>query len=209
MSVAAYPLSWPTGWPRTKELQRQRARFGQKDYSKSWSATKALTIAIARDRLQAELERLGASNPILSTNVELRLDGQPRSDRSPPVDPGVAIYFDLRGKPTVLACDKWDRVADNINALAKHIEAMRGMDRWGVGTLEQAFTGYQALAAPEPWWKILGLAGPSSDKAEIRAAYRQASGRAHPDVPGGSHDRMAAVNAARDEGLSQLEAAHG
>jgi hypothetical protein len=200
----AYPLSWPFGWKRN--VNRQRARFGQKDYSSSWSSTKALTVATARSRLQQELERLGARNPVLSTNVELRLDGQPRSDRSPPADPGVAIYFDYKGKPMVLACDKWDRVPDNINALAKHIEAMRGMDRWGVGTLEQAFTGYRALPAPDPWWKRLGLSGPTRSREEINAAYRKASSAAHPDRPGGSHDRMSDVNAARDEGLKLLTA---
>jgi len=162
------------------------------------------TIAEAIARLQGELDRLGAAEVVLSTNVELRLDGMPRADRSQPADPGVAIYFKLKARDIALACDKWDRVADNVIALAKHIEAMRGMDRWGVGSVEQAFRGYEALPAPDPWWMKLGLAGPTRSEREIREAYRRASAAAHPDRPGGSHDRMAAVNAARDEALKQI-----
>jgi len=202
--ASAYPLTWPRDWKRTR--YRTRARFGQIDRSKAYTTTKELTIATARERLQAELDRLGADDIILSTNVQLRLDGLPRSDRGEPSDPGAAIYFRYRGKPTVLACDRWDRVADNINALAKHIEAMRGMDRWGVGTLDQVFTGYAALPAPDPWWQTLGLTGPTRSSDEIRTAWAIASKAAHPDKPGGSHDKQAAVNAARDEGLRLLTA---
>lgn len=192
----AYPLAWPAGWKRS--TYRKAAAFK--------SDRREVSVAIARTRLANELEMLRANNVILSTNIELRADGQPRSDRRDPTDPGVAVYFDLKGRKTVLACDKWDRVADNIAALAKHIEAMRGMDRWGVGTLEQAFTGYRALPAPDPWWRVLGFATPMCGgepwtEKSVDTYYRLAAMKAHPDRPGGSHDRMAAVNAARDEGL--------
>lgn len=135
---------------------------------------------------------------ILSTNVELRLDGQPRSDRGNPSDPGVALYFKLKGRDTALACDRWVRVADNITALAKHIEAIRGMERWGVGTVEQVFTGYQALPSPEQWWDVLGV---DSDAAAdlIERRYRLLAQTAHPDR-GGTDAAMARLNAARDAG---------
>jgi hypothetical protein len=190
----AYPLSWPAGWKRAHWRKSAPFRSGGVD----------MTIATARKRLADQLDLLRADNVILSTNVELRADGQPRSDRRTPDDPGVAVYFNLKGRKTVLACDKWDTVADNIAALAKHIDAMRGMDRWGVGTLEQAFTGYAALPAPDPWWEILGLSGPTRSAETIRKAWATASRDAHPDRPGGSHDKQARVNAARDEGLAAI-----
>jgi hypothetical protein len=118
VSVAAYPLQWPQGWKRAS--WRQRAAFGQQG-ARGWK--EALTVAKARQRLSDELDRLGATYVTLSTNIELRLDGQPRSNQAEPGDPGVAAYFRLGGKQIALACDKWDRVADNIAALAKHIEA--------------------------------------------------------------------------------------
>lgn len=207
MTATAYPLSWPAGWKRTQPYLRQRAQFGRMKQSQySWQSKERLTLEQARKRLADELDRLGAVNEILSTNLVLRADGWPKGGQRAPDDPGAAVYFDYAGRPTVLACDKWDRVEDNIAALAKHIEAMRGMDRWGVGSVEQAFTGYQALPAPDPWWEVLGLVEPTRDASLIRLAYRRASTEAHPDRPGGSHDRMAAVNAARDEGLRLISA---
>jgi hypothetical protein len=193
----AFPLHWPAGWPRAKG--RSTARFSQKVDNGRYTETKTVSVAVARDRLQRELDLLRASYPTLSTNVELRLDGQPRSDRRDPEDPGVAVYFRLQGRDIALACDKWDRVADNITALAKHIEALRGMDRWGVGTAAQAFAGYQMLAAPEQWFEVLGVSV-SATEAEIKSAYRTLAMAAHPDQ-GGSDAAMARLNAARDEGL--------
>ncbi|WP_197535667.1 J domain-containing protein [Sphingobium sp. SYK-6] len=144
---------------------------------------------------------LRAGYVTLSTNLETRLDGNPRSGQPEPQDPGAAVYFRLQGKDTVLACDKWDRVADNIAAIAKHIEALRGMDRWGVGTAAQAFAGYQALPAPEQWWQVLGVPV-SATREQINAAYRSLAMKAHPDQ-GGSDAAMARLNAAREQGLNQ------
>jgi hypothetical protein len=195
----AYPLQWPAGWPRA--ASRKTARFSQKVHNGRWNETKVVTVAVAMDRLQTELDLLRASYATLSTNVETRLDGRPRSGQSEPGDPGVAVYFRLNGKDMALACDKWDRVADNITAIAKHIEALRGMDRWGVGTAAQAFAGYEALAAPEQWWEVLGVTQ-NATAVEINAAYRAKARAAHPDT-GGSDAAMARLNAARDRGLNQ------
>lgn len=197
----AYPLQWPAGWPRAK--RREPARFGTTGRSR-YGNRERLTIAEARERLADELERLGARYVTLSSNLELRLDGAPRSGQAEPLDPGVAVYFRLDEKDTVLACDKWDRAADNIAAVAKHIEALRGIDRWGVGTAAQAFAGYQALPAPEQWWQVLGISERAS-RDEINAAYRAKAMRAHPDS-GGSDAAMARLNAARDDGLRRLSA---
>jgi hypothetical protein len=192
----AYPLQWPAGWPRAR--YRERASFGTTGRNR-YGNKDPLTINEALERLSNELDRLGARYVTLSTNLELRLDGAPRSGQSEPSDPGAAVYFRLAGRDTVLACDKWDRAADNIAAIAKHIEALRGIDRWGVGTAAQAFAGYQALPSPEQWWQVLGVSE-RADRTEIAAAYRRLAGTAHPDK-GGSNSAMARLNAARDEGL--------
>ena len=192
----AYPLQWPATWPRAR--YRTRAAFGTTGRSRE-GFKQSLTVAEARERLSDELDKLNARYVTLSTNMELRLDGAPRSGQSEPGDVGVAVYFQLAGKDTVLACDKWDRVADNIAAIAKHIDALRGMERWGVGTAAQAFAGYQALPAPEQWWQVLGV-NPEASPEHINAAYRQHARTAHPDT-GGSTAAMARINAARDQGL--------
>ena len=56
------------------------------------------------------------------------------------------------------ACDKWRDVYDNIYAIGKTIEALRGIERWGTGDMvEQAFTGFVALPSPKSPWEILGV----------------------------------------------------
>lgn len=200
MSAQAYPLQWPAGWSRAR--QRQRATFGTTGRNR-YGSRDPLTINEARERLADELDRLGARYVTLSTNLELRLDGAPRSGQSEPSDPGAAVYFQLASKSTVLACDKWDRAADNIAAIAKHIEALRGIDRWGVGTAAQAFAGYQALPAPEQWWQVLGVSERAT-RSEISIAYRKLAATAHPDQ-GGSNAAMARLNTARDDGLQRFE----
>lgn len=195
-----YPLHWPSTHPRTPASERKRAQFGKTALlaGQKWATKRELTIADARSRLIYELDMLGAEDEVLSTNVELRLDGMPRSDRRPHDDPGAVSYFKLEGMDIALPCDKWDRVADNIAAIAKHVEAMRGMDRWGVGSVRQAFTGYQALPAPEQWWETLGVTSRAT-LAEIDDAYRAKAKTAPPDN-GGTDADMARLNWARDEG---------
>lgn len=196
MTEQQHPLSWPPSWPRS--VTRERARFSRRaSGGYGWQA--AVTLAQARERLELELTRLRARTWLLSTNVVLRLDGYPRSGQGEPSDPGVALYFDVGGTPYCLACDRWDRVADNVCALAKHIEAMRGMDRWGVGSLEQAFRGYAALPARGEtstggdWRALLGLAPTEVDAGVIRTAIKQARRDAHPDAHGGDRARWDAI----------------
>lgn len=212
----AYPLSWPHGWPRTAAGKRTRAKFHVKhersaqrpdgSYS-SWSEKGELTIAAAMRRVNDELARLGARGVIVSTNVELRRDGQPRSDRRAPDDPGVAVYFRLGGKDRVLACDKWDRVPGNIAAIAGHIDAIRRQDRYGVGTLDQAFAGYAALPPPSkerPWRDVLGLHREIVITASmVEDRYRSLARERHPDT-GGTDAMMAELNSARAAARKEL-----
>jgi hypothetical protein len=197
-----FPLAWPSGWVRTPRHRRQRSQFR--------SHGQRLTVAGAIGRLQGEIDRLGAKGALLSTNVETRIDGMPRSGQPEPEDPGAALYFTLKGAPRALACDKWAIVADNIAAIAQHIDALRRIDRYGVGTLEQAFAGYAALPPREDdAWKVLGVAREAT-RDQIVDAHADLAWRYHPDR-GGSHEFMARINAARDEALkvlAQLEGSH-
>jgi hypothetical protein len=215
--ASRYPLSWPFGWKRTEPSKRQRAKFSRKEtvYSSqpgghSYTRSAGLTVATAMDRLKVELARLQARDIVVSTNVELTTYGEPRSGRRPPDDPGVAVYFRLKGKDRVLACDAWDNVAGNIAAVAAHIDAIRRVDRYGVGTLDQAFAGYDALPPPgannRPHWrKVFDLPeGSRLDRALILSIYRRLASEAHPDKPGGSHEAMSVLNVARDAALQEI-----
>lgn len=163
-------------------------------------------MSAATTALQEELDRLGAASPVLSSNVVLRLDGRCRSGQGQPEDRGVAVYFRLKGQDCVLACDRWDRVECNVYAIAMHISALRGQQRWGVGSLEQAFTGYRALpesagqGAKRPWWEVLGVK-PAASEGEIQSAFRLLAKVCHPDR-GGTSTAWQELHAAREQALA-------
>lgn len=208
----AYPLSWPIGWERVPANRRERARFGRRGSAGQFGyrPLQQITIAFAVDTLLEELRKLGAAlhTVVISTNLRYKVDGTPYSNQKDPDDVGAAVYFSLDGKPVALACDKWDRVADNIYAMACHVDALRGIDRWGVGKIERAFTGYAALPAPaaaDAWWVVLGIPSQRASADEINAAWKRLMRTAHPDA-GGTVDQAARINAARDEGLKAVGA---
>lgn len=180
----AYPLAWPANWPRSKN-RGPNPRFAK------------VSVPAALDAVEEELRRLGAQAVIISSNVTLQ-------DRSPK-DPGVAVYFNLRNLRCALACDRWTNVAHNLWAIAKHIEALRGQDRWGVGSIDQAFAGYAALPAPtgkDPW-TLLGIKRDHSTRETVMQAYRALAPTVHPDR-GGSDEAFRELTAAKDLALANL-----
>jgi hypothetical protein len=149
-----------------------------------------------------ELRALRADHPVLSSNLVLRKDGFPHSGQPQPRDPGAAVYFTLGKKRVVLAADRWQRVEHNIWAIARHVEALRGQDRWGVGSIEQAFTGYIALAerTGPSCFEILGVS-PDAPEQQILDAYRRKARESHPDA-GGSSEAFVQVSQAKDIALA-------
>lgn len=213
VSTTAYPLCWPTAWPKTPNHKRQRARFYQLktryvtygDGSSHARKDRAeASVKTARDDVFAELRRLGARSVVISSNVELRLDGLPYSNRREPEETGVAVYFIRDGRQQCIPCDKWDRVADNLTAIARTIEALRGIERWGAKSMvDAAFSGFKALpenAGGTPWWEILGVQSDATVE-EIRSAWRSKAKQTHPDTEGGSDMAFHAAQTALRMGL--------
>ena len=123
--IQVHPLSWPFGRPRLNNSRHS-----------AFKITHERAVRFVID----EIRRLGGSRPIISTNIPLRNDGLPYANFRKPDDRAAAVYFTRRGKQMCFACDKWDQVHDNIYAIGKTIEALRGIERWGTGDMvEQAF----------------------------------------------------------------------
>lgn len=206
----AYPLAWPAGRPRRAPERRQPGQFR--------SGRHPVTVSEAINRLEGELDRLGAIYVVVSTNIEPRLDGRPRSGQPEPRDPGVVAYFQLKGEPYALACDTYQTVPQNLAALAAHVEATRAITRYGVASAQETLQAFSALPPPDrgpppprPWHEVLGLPANILDalghgaaaRGAIEAAYKEVARASHPDA-GGSTEAMAEVNRARDEAMTAL-----
>lgn len=209
----AYPIRWPQGRLRKTENRRKRANFskGERVHSEngSWVRRKDLTVSDAVRRVILEADRIGARGLVISSNVELRNDGLPRSGQREPADPGVCVYFDLDGKSRAMPCDTYDTVAGNIAAIAAHIEATRAIERYGVATIAEMFDGFIALPAPAtvkpplPWWEVLHV-NRDATKLMVDFAYRELAKKCHPDVAGGSQEAMAELNRAKADALKAV-----
>jgi hypothetical protein len=109
----------------------------------------------------------------------------------------VAVYFSFKGKPMVMACDRFDNAAANMRSLGLAVEAMRQLERHGGGTMiERAFTGFTALSAPKTAWEIVGVPRGAAAE-EIEAAYKAKAKKLHSDYGSGADVMMAELNAAR------------
>lgn len=198
--ISASPLTWPAGWARAK--LRKRAKFHAGGGGRRG---RDLTVSDGTMRINNELRALGVKNGgfIVSTNLQLRIDGLPRSGQGEPRDPGAAVYWrtDRADRELVMAIDIYDRVADNLGAIAASLEALRAIERHGgAQILERAFTGFVALPAPKSCWQILHLGAGASIEA-IETAWRRKIRELRSSHPGGDHPDEAALNAARDEAL--------
>lgn len=191
MTVTAFPLTWPQGFPR--------ARAREKGAFKS-------TLAGALGNVQDSLRRFATDSGkkldglVISSNVTL---GAQRPD-----DPGVAVWFTWDGMQVCIAVDRYNTVESNLQAIHHILEARRTELRHGTLALVRAtFTGFLALPAPagSRWQDVLELNEPNSivTPEKVRESYRRLASAAHPDK-GGSAERMVALNAARDEALREL-----
>lgn len=191
-AASNFPLEWPAGWERTP------------DHKRKTSAPFRTTFDRAKRDLQDELRRLGARDLVISSWLAVKNDGTPYSDqaRRRIPDPGVAVYFTLRGRQMVMARDAYATPHDNLRSIGLGIAHMRGLERHGGATMmERAFEGFTTLGNPDNPLTILGLK-PGASQDEIKARYRDLARSLHPDA-GGDPAHFAKVTAARDNALSQ------
>lgn len=186
--ITNFPLSFPANQPRTPAGQRKRAAFGTRggtNYGGNYVPGRKHTISESARELEQEIRRMGGKDMIISTNLKVKANGLPYSGQRTPDDPGVAVYFKWNKRDLVFACDKWLSIEDNLWAIVKHIEALRGQERWGVGSLDQAFAGYMALPDPDSkkWFEVLNVS-PTASNEEIRRAYLGLAKQHHPDNGG-------------------------
>lgn len=193
----AYPLAWPSGWKRTPANDRRSAPY-------------KMAPSKSMEHLQSEIAKLGAVGAIvISTNVPTRRDGSPIANGANPDDPGAAVYWSTKAwKDRVIACDKWDKLYDNIHAIGLAVAAMRAIERAGATQIsDRAFSAFGALPASSsapvvrPWWEVFALPESAIGALSfvmVEAQFRQLAKKAHPDH-GGSTAAMVELTSALDQ----------
>lgn len=192
----AYPLAWPRELPRTKLRTKSPFRV---------SLARAVSDLQDSLRLFGRDTGLPVKNVVISSNVTL--------GANKPADPGVAVYFDWDGAQRCIAVDRFSEVEANVRAIYQILEGRRQEMRYGgLHIVRATFQGFVALPppagnpAPRSWREVFGFvtSGPIS-RENVEAAYRRLARDRHPDMPGGSDEAMAELNAARAAALAELD----
>jgi hypothetical protein len=125
--------------------------------------------------------------------VGLGQDGMPRANARAHQHPGVEISFDSQYGRLTYATDVFTTWQDNVRAIAKGLEALRAVDRWGVAKRGQQYAGFALLTA-----------GPGREEhgrqlVELYGGIAEALRATHPDTGGASasSEDFAAVMAYR------------
>lgn len=124
-------------WPR-RINPRKRATFRS-----TWSDTLKL--------LERELSKLQAKNIVIQadcTEDDIRNDGMLRANAKIK-SPTVILSFQSKFGPLSYPCETYNDWQDNVRAIAKSLEALRSVDRYGVTRRAEQYKGWAKLPGPE------------------------------------------------------------
>src|SRR5262249_51997701 len=120
------PARWPYGWQRTAPHMRKSRGHLMGDFE------------VARDLLLDALIKLGARDIVLTHD--------PLVPYLRTTDVRVAVYFNLNGRPYVIAQDQFVGVVFNIRSIGIAVQSLLSLKRHGGGVMMQkAFDGFTAL----------------------------------------------------------------
>lgn len=188
----------PPVWPGVKRASGIRSPF-----KTQWTGTLEL--------LNREIKKLRGSHVEIAVELtrgarDIRNDGQLRSDALP--KRSVIVSFRTpKGERLQFPCDTYGFWQDNVYAIAKTLENLRAIDRWGA-TQSRQYEGFKALPssttvsvddAIEILIEDTLYTGRElyTNKDVAKVAVRGAIHRTHPDRNGGERSAYDRVDAAR------------
>ncbi|ESW92681.1 J domain-containing protein [Mesorhizobium sp. C280B] len=191
MEAQAFPLTWPDTMPRTPNKVASKFKTGLSAALKNVRSSLGLFSGDSGKKVD---------NLVISSNVTLGVER--------PTDSGVAVWFVWDGMQVCIAVDRYAKVEDNLQAIHHIVEARRTeMRHGGLHIVRATFRGFTALPAPKrrSWREIFSVDGTlPTTAAGVESRYRSLAKARHPDTPGGSHDAMTELNAAKSEALKEI-----
>ena len=181
----------PPAWPgkATPQYARRRAPFKTIE-------TKALAL------LGREIRMLNGKNVQIAVDVEprqIRQDGMLYANARPK-SPAAIVSFDTKDGRLQFPCDTFGFFWANIDAVARALEALRMVDRYGVQQGRQ-YTGFKAIPASTTTAlstesaaaAVSARSGISVQRIltvrdDARSAIRMARAKSHPDAGGSAAD---------------------
>lgn len=194
-------------------IRYQEVREWPGEKTVTWHRTRAPFKAHATklwDLLDRELKLIQAKDVTLSgfwRARDFKRDGGIYADARP-TEPGVVLEF-VRGKDRMrFACDKFLVWLDNVDAIARALEALRMVDRYGV-TSGRQYEGFKALPSgggivvseANLALTITSWAGVPAGTTITSDIVRRAKAKAHPDAGGSHSDFIAVQEAAKRLGI--------
>lgn len=149
--------------------------------------------------LETELRHLGVTGAVAVRvdvqrgRADIRRDGMLRADARTR-SPAVAVSFASRHGPLTYATDAYDDWRANVRAIALALEALRAVDRYGVGRSGEQYAGWRAIEPARPdcfptasdairWLRTQPDIG-TTDGLGPTELLRRAARVMHPDVGG-------------------------
>jgi len=190
-------------WPYEPTSPRREAQFrsGSRHDGDHWIPGRRISYDQTLRELEYEIDQLQKGRGEIEATIgvglterDIRLDGAPRADARPALHPGVEISFDSRYGRLTYATDVFTDWRDNVRAVAKGLEALRAIDRWGVAKRGQQYAGFALLTAGP------SLAELGRELVERHGGIPAALRATHPDTggPAASSRDFQAVIAYRD-----------
>jgi len=142
----------------------------------------------------------------------IRRDGWIRANAAP-LSPAIVLSFESDYGPLSYPCDTFTDWRANVRAVALAPEALRKVNRYGVGRSGEQYKGWKALPAAgessagieDPWATLSRLSGWEEDVVRLnpKKAWLMAASKHHPDRGGRREDWDAAQAAARSLGVEK------
>jgi hypothetical protein len=192
-----------TSWPGELRANSQRIRS---PFNSSYSDTLEL--------LDRELRMLRATVTVVQIAVnegQVRRDGKLRASAYPD-HPGVILSFDTKAGHFRYAGDRFTHWHDNLRGITLALEALRKIERYGIGTGTEQYTGYLQLETTSGT-KFYSAATAAEfiarhcgeDASNVRTwwsrhgsrYYRTAAAKLHPDQPTGDTTLFQQLQAAK------------
>jgi len=170
------------GQPFTPSSQR-RSRW---TFKAGWADTINL--------LDREVDYLGAKSFVIEADFreqDIRLDGMPRSNARSPEFPGIRVSFESKHGPLQYQTDTCAFWQHNVRSIALGLEALRAVDRYGITSRAEQYTGFKAIESGGLGTRaaeaiVRKYAGPKVSDS-LQENWKHARRHTHPDKHGGDH----------------------